>query len=552
MPEAVVPQLIERLLPPGSSAASSPHSVSVPPRWPPDLFAVCASILLKTGGYWRLRSRPALRRILERTYLDPLIAAYGAFDLENRIDADLSNSQKKEIVALWRTLLEERSVDFAVVADGTIEAALTLLLVADGACEGVGRANSNHPFATLIRDEHQRLLAQGRNELPHPHRSICRNVPLADARVLPKTLTPQLGQTVRILSDHLSLIDSREVETTWYFAEEPDQTNTNLSELNLLLVPFPYQIDGECFYPTNQSPIKILGQPRHEFQIDQLWLRDLNGGEGLLPFLSNLVKEAERAGEKVHGIVLPEQAISHQAANALADWLVATHPQLRFFVAGVGGLRNENGHILPVNACHVSIFVSGKTQLRWTQTKHHQWRLDRLQIEKYQLIDRLNPDHGWWESFDVSRECYFCSLNGGFAMTTLICEDLSRVEPTLHVIRAVGPNLVIALLMDDSQIRSRWSGACAWALAEDPGSSVLTLTSLGLIARSTYRDTKKPASIALWQSRTPPTEEVVMPWDCQAVLLKLSTSAAFQSEVALTAQRAIRIKDPPAWTQPVE
>ena len=74
-----------------------------------------------------------------------------------------------------------------------------------------------------------------------------------------------------------------------------------------------------------------------------------------------------------------------------------------------------------------------------------------------------------------------------------------------EVIRAVGPNLVIALLMDGPQLRHRWSSRYASVLAEDPGSSVLTLTSLGMVKRSnpaaidgSTRPTRNPV-IALWR-----------------------------------------------------
>ena len=48
------------------------------------------------------------------------------------------------------------------------------------------------------------------------------------------------------------------------------------------------------------------------------------------------------------------------------------------------------------------------------------------------------------------------------------------------MLRAVGPNLIIALLADGPQIASRWPGRYAAAFADDPGSSVLTLTSAGM------------------------------------------------------------------------
>lgn len=48
----------------------------------------------------------------------------------------------------------------------------------------------------------------------------------------------------------------------------------------------------------------------------------------------------------------------------------------------------------------------------------------------------------------------------------------------------MGPNLLIALLMDGPQLSRRWPARYAAVLAEDPGTSVLTLTSLGMVERS--------------------------------------------------------------------
>ncbi len=50
--------------------------------------------------------------------------------------------------------------------------------------------------------------------------------------------------------------------------------------------------------------------------------------------------------------------------------------------------------------------------------------------------------------------------------------------PLRTVIRSVGPNLVIVLLMDGPQLVRRWPGKYATVLSDDPGSAVLTVTSL--------------------------------------------------------------------------
>jgi hypothetical protein len=106
-----------------------------------------------------------------------------------------------------------------------------------------------------------------------------------------------------------------------------------------------------------------------------------------------------------------------------------------------------------------------------------------------------------------------------WSVTTLICEDLARNDPARPIVEAIGPNLVISLLMDGHQTINRWSAKYANVLAEDPGSSVLSITSLGLINRinntidnpssintrysnneknGSQRDNNKSHAIALW------------------------------------------------------
>jgi hypothetical protein len=108
----------------------------------------------------------------------------------------------------------------------------------------------------------------------------------------------------------------------------------------------------------------------------------------------------------------------------------------------------------------------------------------------------------------------------------LICEDLARNDPCQELVRGVGPNLLIALLMDGPQLKDRWPARYATVLAEDPGSSVLSVTSKGLIARSNA--TKRfPASdkIALWRDDSGRTEELSLPDGAHGLCLTLQPGA---------------------------
>jgi hypothetical protein len=117
----------------------------------------------------------------------------------------------------------------------------------------------------------------------------------------------------------------------------------------------------------------------------------------------------------------------------------------------------------------------------------------------------LPASHDCWERIDIGRRgINFVTLQRWLTICVLICEDLARQDPVTEVIRAVGPNLVFALLMDGPQLRHRWSSRYASVLAEDPGSSVLTFTSAGMAKRSKPRESE-PASaeaspvVALWR-----------------------------------------------------
>ena len=135
-----------------------------------------------------------------------------------------------------------------------------------------------------------------------------------------------------------------------------------------------------------------------------------------------------------------------------------------------------------------------------TQRKHHRWVLDESQISTYGLVHKQQKEKLWWENIQVHRrELNFLVFRDGSCLTTLICEDLARADPCQAAIRAVGPNLLIALLMDGPQIKGRWSERYAMGLADDPGTSVLSFTSLGLVTRSNRNQNEKSLAVGLWR-----------------------------------------------------
>jgi hypothetical protein len=132
----------------------------------------------------------------------------------------------------------------------------------------------------------------------------------------------------------------------------------------------------------------------------------------------------------------------------------------------------------------------------------------------------------WWEHIDLQhRSITFLSMMPWLVLSVLICEDLARPDPAGDLIRAIGPNLVIALLMDGPQIRERWSARYATTLADDPGSSVLTLTSAGMsqLSRPLSGSSRSSKVIALWKDakRSTPVE-IELPDGYDGVVLSLT------------------------------
>jgi hypothetical protein len=77
--------------------------------------------------------------------------------------------------------------------------------------------------------------------------------------------------------------------------------------------------------------------------------------------------------------------------------------------------------------------------------------------------------------------------------------------------------------MDGPQLPDRWSARYATVLAEDPGSSVLTLTSTALLERANREGRfKKSRSIALWKQDNGSATTIELPNEYHAIVLTLS------------------------------
>jgi hypothetical protein len=350
--------------------------------------------------------------------------------------------------------------------------------------------------------------------------------------------------------------------TRWKLAswEEPHQ-----GPLNVLLVPFPYHIRASCFRKARAPNRGGAGLDRSGrsafFEVYPHWLFEHGkrvSARRIATFLADLVAQACTDVGDVHGLILPEAALDASDVEAIGRELM-DRTQIEFFITG--GISRRTKTSAARNLVYTAIPVREDKELfSWMQYKHHRWCLDQSQICRYHLGSVLDPEKSWWEAIEISkRELDFWVYRHGASLVALICEDLARIDPVQSAVRAIGPNLVIALLMDGPQMERRWSGRYATVLADDPGSAVLTFTSAGLIARSHMPRVPNTLQIGLWKCAGGPVVELELPQGAHALLLSLAEGADehFTADGRTDEKNTVRLtlggtipivhKTPPTW-----
>lgn len=474
------------------------------PKWPPDVFALCMSLLLKGGAYcavlknWPPRDRGKLVSI--RDWVKRVRSVGSAWQvswIEGKVPSDVSER--------WDVVLG--NLDEKVSSLGTnirlAQRLLELCAMADEACSGIGLPQGGHGAGPLTKAERAeaRFHAQVRRKL-REYSSACDEISSDRVRTLPKMRTAQSGLTVRSLSHNIALwTGGDEVRPRWIPAG-PYVEET--SSINLLLVPWPTNVMPSQFSETEGLPSEMMNMAKKQFGFFTFEQRQKD--RELLSLVEKLYEEATKVVGKVDGVILPEAAVTQSQHLELRAKILKKHS---FLISGIGrpsepGVRHGENYIsidLPPNVSFI-------------QKKHHRWKLDESQIQQYGLGSRLDPGKVWWEHIDISqRELAFLAMQAWLVLAVLICEDLARPDPVGDLVRAVGPNLVIALLMDGPQLKARWGARYATTLADDPGCSVLTLTSLGMSTLSRPEGVTKPSRVvALWKdAKTASPREIEVP-----------------------------------------
>ncbi len=475
-------------------------------RWPPDVFAICAYLLKNTGSYVDvLREWPPTGT----RALHPEAQAWSEWAREQgkawRAIATTKNPLPPSVTALWDRLLARKDapLDAASRDVDFVDALLQLVALADEASASIGipQRGSKDAFRDRALQHLGGIGTAGQSTLS----------PLtvgAGLRVLPKQHTPRGGLTLRSLTHHLALHVGSEVTPYWYALPQ----STSGHGINLLIAPWPLALRPSQFQPTDGQ----LRDMPHRFGFMSFLLDE--DPVGVTRWTMALIDQAEALGGRVDGVVFPEAALSEREYDAVR---VAVLQRGAFLIAGV--LRRATKKRAAPENLVVLDALAAEPPFNITQRKHHRWRLDRSQIEMYGLGGTLDPTREWWEHIAVDRrEVHFVALNEQLSICCLVCEDLARQDPVAELVRSVGPNLVVALLMDAPQLGVRWPARYATVLADDPGSSVLTVTSAGMVDLTRPPRAAKPSrSIGLWKDARSDFVELELPQGAAGLLLNL-------------------------------
>ena len=478
-----------------------------PPIWPPDTFALCMAPLWKSAAYSSVLNHWPPGRIASSKWTEMVTSAAKKWR-----DGWVSKKLPDEVSLRWKAAFEDTSYPLSQLSKHpkACQLMLELAAIADEASAGLGIPSEGKEESIdeilFAVEGYQRL------RITAPVGStLCNLVHPSRARVLPKMHCPQSGLTIRSLSHHLAVVLGDEIKPIWnqWSGLEVD------SHLNLLVVPRPSVVNPLQFRP--EAPIR---DEMSNIDTDFFGFFSIDHLDSCKPTLAEiirLVKVAQRSSGPIHGVVLPELALSDSDYELLRDKL---ERQNIFLIAGVGTRGSSSRHAK--NQVRIS-FPLYKTAV---QHKHHRWRLEEHQITQYSLGGRLDSEKQWWEHISVDdRTLNFFSLLPWLVLTPLICEDLARPDPVGDLVRAVGPNLVIALLMDGPQLKERWSARYATTLADDPGCSVLTVTSAGMAKLSRPHGVVGPRDpvIALWKDgKSGNSVEIVLPSGYDGIVLSLS------------------------------
>lgn len=543
--------------------------------YPTDLFACTTSLLDVAGAFSYFNPDPLGRHseisgIPQFSFDDKTISHL--CEMGAKWSASSDGYPTAEVYEKWVQFIAEHGLrHIAERADGQgvprwWKPCAELMIVSDEAGYGLGTVERGAGRVRTVMQYHavhrRALKFQSSDQGKEPKMmfstgSFASFAKLVDANihsVFPKSRISTAGCSHRNFSRNLALLPKAgSVRCQWHLPPG-ELVDDREKPIDILLIPYPYSVPSKAFKTVRDAKAVMDDHDNSEqsngarakgwgnFEIDQVWLDE----EDPVELAKDLLLQAKKDVASVNGVVFPEYSLSYDKFVEVCRELKKLEEDLEFVISGTNSnceydpeehRSTGNGNHVMTCVWHRVVSTASESdanseapiaqdrEIFTSRRKHHRWMLSPEQLSDYALTSTLDPRVDWWEDHSIGhRELHFFPFRKKSIFTSMICEDLARSDPCHEVIRAIGPNLVFVLLMDGPQIASRWSARYASALSEDPGSSVLTLTSFGLIDRANKTRNHDPQeAIGFFASPFGKTS-IMLPKDgAKAVLLTLTS-----------------------------
>jgi hypothetical protein len=271
------------------------RSDSSVPEWPPDVFAICSSLLVKSGAYCRIlehwppsnydgdiegKGWPGLARALGREWRSNYLEGLPV---------------PERVANLWDGILKHRSSPLTEVFSEVAlwQQVLELACIADESCRGVGNAivEGDAIDQSFVFMEANPLLAGD-----EAGATLCKEISSSRVRVLPKMHTPQSGITIRSFSLNLCLCTANEVVPRWSISP----SSFGRESINVLIIPWPFYMEPVRFESVNPGE-RVRKNLSNRFGYFTL---EIPSDQEIVELVRGLIKQAMQEVGAVHGVVV--------------------------------------------------------------------------------------------------------------------------------------------------------------------------------------------------------------------------------------------------------
>lgn len=492
--------------------------------WPPNVYIILAGLLEKKGGYRLLISGIEGVHWTKQDVKDSLLIAESWKNILSTSFSRIKQARTDDVVLALQTVFSfanlQRNVTELIADEKFILEVLRLIVAADEAfAPDLFKTAEKGCLFNLVMEQIKVTQGATDYQLSFSDKHV--------GAVHVKSTVCQSGVSLNSITHNMAYIKP---EINLKIIDR-DEGPIEKDVLNILILPWPLNVPRESFTPINN------GHQMLEMENDFGFFSYEPHEKIELNDILTTTREAYEVMGNIDLIVLPECALEQISAQDLAEKIILDSKQHGYncpaFISGTYEVskgaygRNQLTMFVPPDTENEEIERAKPDIL--VQNKHHRWFLDRPQLFNYKLGSLLSPARKWWEYIDVSDRSlitYRCHKQS-VQISPLICEDLARQDPVAPAVRALGPTLIVALLLDGAQLKNRWPGRYASFLSEDPGSSVLTVSPLGMTLRSDGTGFPPSRGVAFW-SEPGDYRELSLEKDKKAIVLTLEKRSLLQ------------------------